>query len=346
MEVVRSGPLLRDVARPESHDADLKEQLGSLYAPIQEELTQTERRLRDALRSDSDFIEELVKRVQLYGGKRLRPALLLLSGRACGRVDPDHVALAATVELIHVATLVHDDVLDEANVRRHVTTVNAEWGMEPSLLLGDFLFTHAFQLAAEVSTPDACRWLGRSTNRTCGGELHQISRRGAFELPEAEYLEMLAGKTAELISCACGLGARYAGAPPEWERALASYGRNLGIAFQIADDVLDLCGDEATTGKPTGSDWRKRKLTLPLIRLRETASAATRAQLRDLFDEASPERLPDVLEMIRAGDALDYSRRRALEFVQAAASDISILPECPAKDSLVRLPRFAVERTA
>jgi octaprenyl-diphosphate synthase len=346
MAIITAG--LKDSPRlnPASIQAGVKATLESIYEPILDDLGRVERLLRDTLASDSDFIAELVKRVQLYGGKRMRPAMLLLSAQACGAVTFDHVKLAACVELIHVATLVHDDVLDDADKRRHVATVNAEWGNEASLLLGDFLFTHAFQLASAVGSMDACRMLGRSTNRLCAGELHQVSRRGRFDLSEAEYLEVLTGKTAELFACACGLGARYAGAPPAWETALTEYGRNLGVAFQIADDVIDLLGEEAVAGKPVGSDLRKQKMTLPLIRLRDAGDTTTLERLRARFDDPETSSGEPIADLLHGGDALEYTHRRGLEFLQTAADSLTLMPESAARNSLLRLKDFALSRTA
>jgi octaprenyl-diphosphate synthase len=346
MTTIATG--LRDSPRlqPASVQADVRTALESIYAPIKTDLARVERIMRDALASESDFIAELVKRVQLYGGKRMRPAMLLLAAKACGVVAPDHERLAACIELIHVATLVHDDVLDDADKRRHVATVNAEWGADASLLLGDFLFTHAFQLAASTNTLDACRMLGRSTNTLCAGELHQVSRRGRFDLSEAEYLEVLSGKTAELFACACALGARYAGAPAAWEAALAAYGRNVGVAFQIADDVIDLLGEEAVVGKPVGSDFRKQKMTLPLIRLRETGDRRTVERLRERFENPERNSWEAIGTMLRESDALQYTHRRGQEFLEAAAAALSELPDTPARESLLLLKDFALARTA
>jgi len=346
MAIVTAG--LKDSPRlnPATVQADVRATLETIYAPIIDDLGRVDLLIRDTLDSDSDFIAELVKRVQLYGGKRMRPAMLLLAAQACGRITGDHERLAACIELIHVATLVHDDVLDDADKRRHVATVNAEWGTEASLLLGDFLFTHAFQLAASVGSMDACRILGGATNRLCAGELHQVSRRGRFDLEEAEYLEVLTGKTAELFASACRLGAHYAGAPPACEAALTEYGRNLGVAFQIADDVIDLLGEEAVVGKPVGSDLRKQKMTLPLIRLRDTAGAATVDRLRQRFDEPETSTGEPIAELLRGTDALEYTHRRGLEYLKAAANAISVLPNSPARESLLRLKDFALSRTA
>src|SRR5262249_40256168 len=200
-------------------------------------------------------------------GKRLRPALVLLAGQACGGTRPAHPVVAAVVEMIHTATLVHDDILDEASVRRHAATVNAEWGNETAVLLGDYLFTHAFHLAASLDSTRACRWIGHATNKVCEGEMQQVHHRGDLDLDEAGYFAIIEGKTAELTAVSCRLGASSAGASDATVAGLERYGRNLGIAFQIADDVLDIWGDERVTGKSLGTDLEKQKLTLPIILL-------------------------------------------------------------------------------
>ena len=196
---------------------------------------------------------------------------------------PAHHVLGAVVEMIHTATLVHDDVLDGATVRRHVATVNAGWGVPASILLGDYLFTHAFHLAATTGSADACRLIGEATNRTCEGELCQGLQRGNLDLTEDEYLDLIDGKTAELIACCCRLGALFSGAGAETVERLARYGRWLGLAFQIADDLLDLVGEERTTGKSLGTDLEQQKMTLPLIRLLSAASATSTGKLRQLL---------------------------------------------------------------
>ena len=197
--------------------------------------------------------------------------------------------LAAVVEMIHTATLVHDDILDEAVIRRHAATVNAEWGNETAVLLGDYLFTHAFHLAASLESTRACRWIGHATNKVCEGEMQQVHHRGNLDLDENDYFAIIEGKTAELTAVSCRLGASYAGAAEPTVAALDRYGRNLGIAFQIADDVLDIWGEERVTGKSLGTDLEKQKLTLPVIRLlahrrardrRDDPPAAHRGQAR------------------------------------------------------------------
>ena len=216
----------------------------------------------------------------------------------------DHVVLAAVVEMIHTATLVHDDVLDEASLRRHRETINARSDNEASVLVGDFLFTHAFYLASSLETTFACQTIGRSTNIVCGGELRQIHSRGNFDLSEAEYLAIIDAKTAELCACCCRLGAHYAGATAASRRRLADFGRNLGIAFQIADDMLDLTGDELSMGKSLGTDLEKQKPTLPLIRLLAEASGGQRAEIIDLLSSEQSRRSAANQSMARTGGGL------------------------------------------
>lgn len=319
-------------------------QLAMLYAPVAEDLAASEAVLREEVRSHVDFVEELTGRVELYRGKRLRPALLLLCGKACGNVKSDHHVLAAVVEMIHAATLVHDDVLDGASVRRHVATVNAQWGAEASVLLGDFLFTHAFHLAASLESTYACRAIGRSTNRVCEGELHQIARRGAFELSEDEYLDILQGKTAELIECCTRLGARFAGASQAVQDELGAYGRNLGLAFQIADDLLDLVSETDATGKSLGTDLANQKPTLPLIRFRQTASRDALERCREIFMATGGDQKSAMVELLLQSDAFEYARSKARVFADEALANLDCLAPSPAKQVLENLTRFVVDR--
>src|SRR6516164_2442094 len=233
--------------------------------PPPPDLEEVERVLARTLRSRYAAVTGVVDHVRHYRGKRLRPVLLLLTARACGRVTPAHHVLGAVVEMIHTATLVHDDVLDGARVRRRVATVNAVWGVQTSVLLGDNLFTHAFHLASTLDDARACRLIGEATDRVCEGELCQVLQRGNIDLTEAEYFDVIDGKTAELTACCCHLGALYSGAAAEVVARLDRFGRCVGLAFQIADDLLDLVGEERTAGKSLGTDVEQRKLTLPLI---------------------------------------------------------------------------------
>ncbi|MHB1034651.1 MAG: polyprenyl synthetase family protein [Pirellulales bacterium] len=318
--------------------------LKSLYAPIQGELDAVEEMLRAELRSQFPFIDQLVEHGFCLGGKRLRPALVLLSGKASGAVGREHLVLAAAVEIIHTATLIHDDVLDEAMLRRHVETVNARWGNETSVLLGDYMFSRAMHLVTTLDSMFACRSLGRTTNIVCQGELRQIENRANYDLAEAEYLEIIEAKTAELCACCCELGSHYAGADAAAQDALTRFGRSLGVAFQIADDLLDVVGDETSTGKSLGTDLEKEKPTLPLIRLLAETPAAGRAELVRLLSNPAPGRRESLRARLDGSEALASSRETAARYAQQAREELADLPETPALAALRELPEFVVSR--
>jgi octaprenyl-diphosphate synthase len=316
----------------------------TLFGAIGADLQRVESRLREELRSDHPYVDELVRYGCLLGGKRLRPALLLLAAKACGGVRDEHLTLATVVEMIHTATLVHDDVIDESGMRRHLATVNARWDNEASVLLGDFLFTHAFYLASTLPTTHACRLIGHATNIVCEGELRQKGLRGRFDLDPAEYFAVVEAKTAELCSVSCELGAFYAGASPEVAEALSLYGRDLGIAFQIADDLLDFQGDEETMGKSLGTDLQKQRPTLPVIHLLERASGRDRsdalAALRGEIDEP----LPVLRALLLKHGSFEHTLAVASSHAQRAVSRLSGLAASVARDTLGELARFVVQR--
>ena len=253
--------------------------------------------------------------------------------------------LAAVIEMIHTATLVHDDILDEADLRRQSATCNARWDNETSVLLGDYLFTHAFHLASTLDSTYACRMIGRTTNTVCEGELRQIGSRGNFDIRQDEYLEMIEAKTAVLCACACHLGAHYAAAEPPTVATLDEYGKNLGIAFQIIDDLLDICGNEADMGKLSGRDLAKQVPTLPLIHLMHSASPGQRSRLLAMF-AAHDKQTVDLLEQqIIDTDVVAYTRGIAQQNANRARSQIESLPNSPAQSVLLQLPDFVVNRS-
>ncbi len=318
--------------------------LRRIYAPIQNDLDEVEAFLRRELSSRFSFVDELVKHGFRLGGKRMRPALVLLSGRASGRCGPDHLLLAAVVEMIHTATLIHDDVLDEAALRRHLATVNARWDNEASVLLGDYLFTLAVSLASQLDDPYACREIGESSRTMCEGELRQMERRGHYDLDEAEYLEIIAEKTAALCACCCSVGAHYGGADRETKKALIAYGADLGVAFQIADDLLDLLGSEDKTGKSLGTDLDKQKPTLPLIRLLGQAGAEDRREVLSLLSRSGNHRREALRSWFTRYDAVSYARQKAEWFIERAKSRLAVLAPSEFRDSLELLATFVVER--
>lgn len=315
-----------------------------LYAPVARELDEAERILAEAVHTDYAGVAELVRHVSHYRGKRLRPALLLLAGRACGRLTSLHPPLAAVVELIHTATLVHDDVLDGATVRRHVPTVNARWGNQQSVLLGDFLFTRAFCLATRLGDIRLCQVIGEATTRICEGEIRQGQQGGNLALGEDEYLDLIDAKTAELIACSSRLGALVSGAPEDVVAALERYGRWIGIAFQIADDLLDLVGEERATGKSLGTDLEQRKMTLPLIRLLSRAPEAQGALLRQILNAPGNHKREALRPFLDESDALDYARRMAEGYAARARAELACLPPSPSRDLLELATDGAVHR--
>jgi octaprenyl-diphosphate synthase len=318
--------------------------LPSLYAPVNDGLAQVEAVFREELRSKYPFVDDLVKYGFRLGGKRLRPALVLLSGMAVGRLQREHLTLAAAVEMIHTATLIHDDVLDEATIRRHLATVNARWNNETSVLLGDYLFARALCLSATIDDVFACRVLNNASLVMCEGELRQIESRGNYGLTEEEYYEIVRGKTASLTACCCQLGAHYGGADPETEKALLQYGANLGVAFQITDDLLDVLGDETKVGKSLGTDLIKQKSTLPVIRLLDQVDDEQRADLIEQLSTSEDGRQEFLRPWWERCDALSYSRDKANEFCQLAIAQLDCLRPSPARESLQGLAEFVISR--
>ena len=274
--------------------------LAEVAALVGDDLAACERIYGEELASARPAVRDVRDHVAQYRGKRLRPILTLLAGAACGGVNEKHRTLAAVVEMVHTATLVHDDVLDGADVRRHVATVHSRWNPRTAVLFGDFLFTHAFHLAATVDAA-ACRAIGAATNAVCEGELTQIHERGNVDLTEADYFAIVAGKTAALTAVAAELGAVHAGTDAATAAALRGYGEDLGVAFQIADDLLDLTGEEGRVGKSLGSDLRERKLTLPIVRLRDRLQNGDATRLRALLADPpadARDRLMPLLERL------------------------------------------------
>ncbi len=323
---------------------EVTRRLEAAYAPIGSDLSEAARLFEAELQSSFPFVAQLVEHSARFRGKQLRPALVFLTARACGGVRKPHAVVAAVIEMIHTATLVHDDVLDDALVRRHAATINAEWGNESAVLLGDFLFSHAYHLAASLETTLACRLIGQATNRVCEGELQQVHHRGDLDLDESTYMSIVEGKTAELTAVACKLGAHYAGASGEACNAADAYGRHLGIAFQIADDVLDLWGDERVSGKTMGTDLQKQKLTLPIIRHLATADPRSAREVRHWLAEPTLETRRRLRPLLLESGALTYAWERAQDQVTASLDALRVLPSSQPRDHLASLAESVLRR--
>lgn len=316
--------------------------LIDLFSPIRADIERAARAFREELGSDQAFIQELCDHVEQYHGKQLRPAFLLMSAAACGGVQPEHHTLAAVVEMVHLATLVHDDVLDDAEMRRGAATVNRLVGNERSVLLGDILFSHAYHLCSGLDSQFAARLIARTAVRVCEGEMMQVANRDNYDLSEALYLDIVARKTAALIGAAGVLGARYADADEETIWRMHEFGVALGIAFQIIDDLLDITGDEREVGKTLGRDVDKGKLTLAPIHYLRTQAPAQRRRLRELLRSTSPHR--EVAVLLAESDSIEYANQTAYSYIQRALEQISDLPESEAKDALRAMAEFVADR--
>ena len=326
----------------EENSLSLMEEIEAL---IGADLRISEQILTEELQTTNAYVRDLLQHVSRFRGKRLRPMLVLLTAQACGGVTREHQVLAAVVEMIHLATLIHDDILDDATLRRHVATVNARWNNESAVLFGDYLFTHSFRLASTLPTAEACRLIGQATNQVCEGEMTQVKERGNLELSEEAYFQILAGKTGALCAVCGQLGALYAGATVETVSAMERYGRQLGLAFQIADDVLDLVGAEKETGKTLHSDLQKQKLTLPLIRLLKTLPLEQATAVRQRLAQPDEQTYVQLQADFATSDAFAYTRHTAERFAVAAQQELQILAPSRARGLLRKIADFAVSRS-
>jgi octaprenyl-diphosphate synthase len=296
------------------------------------------------LASDLPFVDSLTRQVRAYRGKLLRPRLLLLSARAAGDVRHDHIVLGAVVEMVHMATLVHDDVLDEADVRRHSRTVNRLEGNQAAVMLGDYLISHAYHLCSSLGSTRASRRIAAATNTVCEGELAQIHRRGDFDITEADYLQIIRKKTAALTSVCCELGAEFAGASRDVVDHMAAFGNDLGVAFQIVDDLLDVTGTQRETGKSVGRDADLGKLTLPVIRCLSVASPAQRARMLETLAGADGSITGRLQHELEASDGIEYAMDLASSYVQSAINHMSCLAPSDARDALAAAAEYVLQR--
>jgi len=317
-----------------------------VFELIRTDLQRTETELCQQSVSSVQPITEISQYLQVSGGKRLRPSLVLLSSKLCGYEGPAAVRLGAVVELIHTATLVHDDVIDEADVRRGRPSTNSRWGNHMSVLAGDWLYMQAFNSALEERNFKILDLLIRLTQVMVEGELFQLTCLRKLDLTEDEYFELTYRKTACLFSACTRLGAILGRRSEDDERRLGSYGVNLGIAFQLIDDVLDFTSTEQVLGKPIGSDLREGKLTLPLIYLLQQCQPEERSLVaRVLTDNGSKTvKFNEVLDLIFRYGTLDAARQKALEYVERAKQDLEFFPDSPYKDALRVVPDFVLDR--
>jgi len=322
--------------------------LNGLTSLIQTELDRLNAELEGDLRPQEKDLLALVRHVAGYQGKQLRPAMVFLAGKAIGDTGPEHVEVAKVVELLHTATLVHDDVLDGADVRRRIPTVNAMEGTEVAVLLGDYIYAKAFHMAVSLEDVTCARILAETVRVICQGEITQILHRFDFEWTPERYYRVIADKTASLYAAAARLGGYYSGGTEAQLDGLETYGQEIGIAFQIVDDCLDLAGDEDVVGKSLGTDLTKGKLTLPLLHLMESPDSRRRLQEFMASDTVKGQDGPEALASLRREFPLDRAVERAYDEadrrLERARGALDVLTPGPERDALAHLTDFVLRR--
>jgi octaprenyl-diphosphate synthase len=324
-------------------------ELGPLLQPIQADLERVELEFRRHVESQVELIPKIGAYIQRSGGKRIRPAVLLMSSRLSGYQGELAILYAAVVEFIHTATLVHDDIVDDSDLRRGRLAVHSRWGNDITVLLGDYLYIKSMALALTQDTLDVVRLLCDVTLRMIEGELYQLTKNGDVDISEEEHFDIIRRKTAYLFGGCAQIGGMLGGLDVEQQRALQGYGFNLGIAFQLVDDLLDFTGDAEALGKPIGGDLREGKITLPIIHLLNSGNGHTEdaAELiRGVVRERSVtrERWQEIVRLLRESRATDYAYKRAVEFATAAKDHLDIFPPSPQRDALLALPDYLLSR--
>lgn len=298
-----------------------------------------------SLHSEVELIELIGHHIINSGGKRLRPMIVLLAALAAGYQGQQHIELATIIEFIHTATLLHDDVVDESMLRRGNDTANAVWGDHSSVLVGDFLYSRAFQMMVSVNNMAVMELLADTTNKISEGEVLQLLNAKDADTSEARYFKVIEGKTAILFAAGAKLGAIVAELSKVQQDAFYDYGMNLGIAYQLVDDLLDYQGDTDTMGKNVGDDLAEGKPTLPLIYVLQHGTQAQQALVKDAIENARTDKLAEIQAAITATGALDYTQQQAQQFANQAIADLANVADNPYKQALIGLCQFIIERT-
>ena len=319
--------------------------LSAIQGPVREDLDRVGEEIRRIVLSDFPMIEEINQHLLFVQGKLFRPTLLLLSSAVGGGRSPEAVTLAAVVELVHLATLVHDDAVDHSVLRRGLPTVNALWTHQVAIIMGDYLYSRGITELSRVGNLDALAVLAQAANEMSVGEMRQLTSYDALDFTESDYYRLIAAKTASLMGAACEMGA-LAGAS-EHRQALGRFGHNLGMAFQIADDLLDYTGTEAVTGKPTGHDLWERKVTLPLVGAMPHMTEAEEAEVRRFFTRVDPtsEEIARIVHVVAERGGLDYARGRARHYAELAEMALDEMEGGSALDALRDAVSYAVDRS-
>jgi len=320
-----------------------KATLQNIYEPIASDLEAVKRIFLEELHSDDPAVNQLCQYINRYHGKMLRPALLILAGRATGKVTDAHRRLAAAIEMLHVATLIHDDVLDGAQLRRKSQTVCQRWGNQVSVLLGDLVLAKVFDLCNRVGKLPCLCMISQTAQIICQGELIQSCLRDQWQISEQRYLQIIEMKTASLYQLCCRLGAYLSGGQEPHMEHLAEYGRNLGLAFQIIDDLLDISGRESDVGKTLGTDLQQRKPTLPVIHFLQQADQQARQQFREALQQHSPQTNGAIMQLLESTGSLAYCRQQARHLTDVAVTCVRPLPQSHARDALEQVAWFIAD---
>lgn len=319
--------------------------IAAIRQIIASDMDSVDRLIIQSLQSDVALINQIGAYIVHSGGKRLRPMIVLMAARACDYDGGRHIDLATIIEFIHTATLLHDDVVDGSELRRNQETANAVWGNEASVLVGDFLYSRAFEMMVSVGEMQVMDILSHATNRIAEGEVLQLLNVHNPDTSETEYMEVIQRKTATLFEAGAHLGGVIAGVDEQQQRALAEYGLHLGIAFQLVDDALDYDASKSDIGKNIGDDLAEGKPTLPLIQAMQKADTATRQRLADIIEHGGLDQIDFVMQAIGTSDAIAYTYRLAREHAEQAKQALAQLPDSPYRQTLAELADFSVART-
>ncbi|GGK01862.1 polyprenyl synthetase family protein [Pseudomonas matsuisoli] len=317
----------------------------AFYSVVADDFAAVDGIIKQQLTSHVPLVEKIGDYIISAGGKRLRPLLVLLCGRALGHEKEDLRLLAATIEFLHTATLLHDDVVDMSGMRRGRSTANALWGNAPSVLVGDFLYSRSFEMMVELDSMAVMRILSKATRVIAEGEVLQLSKIRDASTTEETYMEVIRGKTAMLFEASTHSAASLAKASPELREALRAFGDHLGVAFQLVDDLLDYRGDADTLGKNVGDDLAEGKPTLPLIYTMREGSEAQSALVRRAIQKGGIDDLESIREAVESAGALDYTASLARDYAERAIACLSDLPDSEYRNALIELSQFAVART-
>jgi octaprenyl-diphosphate synthase len=321
--------------------------LSQIFEPIRADLEKVDREFAEHVQSRVALIPQIGQYIQNAGGKRMRPAVLLMASRLSGYQGDRHILYAAVVEFIHTATLVHDDIIDDSDLRRGRVAVHSRWGNDITVLLGDYLYIKSMALALTHDALDIVRVLCDVTLKMIEGELYQLTKNGDAAITEDEHFDIMRRKTAYLFGGCAQIGGMLGNVSTEREEALREYGFNLGIAFQLVDDLLDYTGDAQAVGKPIGSDLREGKVTLPLIHLLRQPNDGNGSRIvREIIASrtVTAEQWSDLLQSLKEHASIDYAHRRAVEFADRAKKPLYAFPPSSERDALLALPDYVLSR--